>query len=185
MHAERSGRDWIQTYTGKMFWPLDPRAEDIDPVDIAHALGNLCRYAGHVKTFYSVAEHSVLMSNTVDPENALWALVHDASEAYLVDIPRPVKNHPSMAPYREAEDRLLLCVAERFGLPPEMPAQVVQYDTQIVVDERAQLLGPVPGPWGALEGMASLGVRVRSLTPYEAEHWWLARLAELTGEDYV
>ena len=175
--------DWIQTFTGKAFWPLDPRADDIDPLDVAHALSNMCRYAGHVRTFYSVAEHSVLMSQIVDPENALWALLHDASEAYLVDVPRPVKNHHSMLPYRIAEDQLLLAVAKRFGLSPEMPAQVVSYDTRIVVDERAQLLGPAPLPWGALEGMEGLGVNVIGLPPAVAKRDWLARFAELTGEN--
>lgn len=82
--------DWMMTYSGRAFWPLDPRADEIDPLDIAHALSMLCRYGGHVRRFYSVAEHCVLMSHAVAPEHALWALLHDATEAYMVDLPRPI-----------------------------------------------------------------------------------------------
>jgi hypothetical protein len=83
--------DWMQTFTGRAFYPLDPRPEDIDPVDIAHALSLICRYGGHSSRFYSVAEHCVLMSHAVAPEHALWALLHDATEAYLGDMIRPLK----------------------------------------------------------------------------------------------
>ena len=78
--------DWMQTYTGERFWPLDPRIEDIHIRDISMALGKLCRYGGHTIFFYSVAEHSVLVSEYVPEEYALWGLLHDASEAYLSDI---------------------------------------------------------------------------------------------------
>ena len=83
--ARRGG--WIQTYTGRQFWPLDPRIEDIDIHDIAHALSHQCRYSGHCLRFYSVAEHSVLLSHHVAGEHMLWALLHDAWEAYLAAIP--------------------------------------------------------------------------------------------------
>jgi hypothetical protein len=83
--------NWMQTQFGNQFWPLDPRPEDFDIKEIASALGKACRYAGHCFGFYSVAEHSVLVSQIVPPEFALTALMHDATEAYLVDIPRPLK----------------------------------------------------------------------------------------------
>jgi hypothetical protein len=73
--------DWMQTFTGRRFWPLDPRGEDVLIEDIAHALSLLTRYGGHCTRFYSVAEHSVLLARAATPENALWLLLHDASEA--------------------------------------------------------------------------------------------------------
>src|SRR5690349_19702773 len=106
---------WMQTFTGRRFYPLDPKVEDIDPTDIAHALSLICRYGGHVTRFYSVAEHCVLLSHAVSPENALWALLHDATEAYVGDMVRPLKQH--MPAYRDVEDRLMLVIADRFGLP--------------------------------------------------------------------
>ena len=63
--------DWMQTYTGRQFWPIDPRANEVHIEDIAHALSMMCRYNGHCRTFYSVAEHSVLVSQHVPPEHAL------------------------------------------------------------------------------------------------------------------
>src|SRR5579885_2784587 len=84
--------DWIQTYCGVAFYPLDPRPEEILIEDIAHALSMLCRFTGHVKRFYSVAQHCVYVSHRCDPKDALWGLLHDAAEAYLNDISRPVKS---------------------------------------------------------------------------------------------
>jgi len=86
--AARIG-DWIQTYTGKRFWPLDPRPEDVDILDIAHSLSLLCRFTGHTSSFYSVSQHSILVAQEVPKRLRLWALFHDAAEAYIGDIARP------------------------------------------------------------------------------------------------
>src|SRR5271156_4912831 len=80
---------WIQTFTGKKFYPFNPKPQDIDIRDIAHALSNICRFTGHTKRFYSVAEHSRNVAKLVPAHMKLQALLHDASEAYLCDIARP------------------------------------------------------------------------------------------------
>ena len=80
--SERRG-DWIQTYLGIQFWPLDPRPEEVMLFDIAHSLSNMCRFTGHCREFYSVAQHSVIVSQNVPREDAAWGLLHDASEAYM------------------------------------------------------------------------------------------------------
>lgn len=67
--------DWMQTASGRMFWPVDPRPEDVEINDIAHALSLTCRYCGHVREFYSVAQHSVLVSDAAPAENRLWPLL--------------------------------------------------------------------------------------------------------------
>src|SRR5258708_302056 len=90
MQKDRRG-NWMQTYTGRAYWPADPRAEDVCIEDIAHALSLLCRYTGHCKRFYSVAEHSILISQVVPPEYAFFGLMHDAQEAYINDLARPIK----------------------------------------------------------------------------------------------
>ena len=85
---------WIQVYSGKSFSPLSPTIEDIEIEDIAHALSLQCRYAGHCLYHYSIAQHSVLVSRYVSQENKLWGLLLDASEAYPMDVPMPIKQHP-------------------------------------------------------------------------------------------
>lgn len=169
--------DWMQTYTGRAFYPLEPAAADIDPVDIAHALSLLCRYGGHVDRFYSVAEHCVLMSHAVAPENALWALLHDATEAYMGDLIRPLKL--AMPAYREAEDRLMAAICDRFGIDPACPAEVKTADNRILRDERDELMMRPPLPWASIEDVPALGVRVQGWDPLTAKRAYLARLAEL------
>ena len=164
--------DWLQTFTGGQFWPMDPRPEEVYAEDIAHALSMACRYAGHCIRFYSVAEHSVLLSRAVAPEHRLWALLHDASEAYLVDVPRPVK--PFLTNYREAEDRLMAIVCQCFGLPPEIPAEVKRADSAILNDERAQNMRHSRHDWSI--DPTPLGVTLQFWSPHQAEAEWLNAL---------
>ena len=134
--------DWILTHTGRRFFPLAPRVEDIDPRDFAHALSLLCRFNGHCRVFYSVAEHSVRVSRALSPDLALWGLLHDAGEAYLADVPRPLKRN--LVGYREAEERVLRAVATRFGLPWPLPAEVAAADDRLLATEARDLMAPMP-----------------------------------------
>lgn len=137
--------DWIQTYTGRAYWPLDPRADEIDIEDIAHALSQICRYSGHCEYFYSVAEHSWHVSHMVPREHALAGLLHDGTEAYLLDMPRPVKRF--MPEYQALEDLNWCVLASKFGLPEEMPASIKEADNGILMVEKQLLFGPEPMPW--------------------------------------
>lgn len=167
---------WMQTFTGKRFYPLAPLAEEIDPIDIAHALSQICRYGGHARRFYSVAEHCVLMSNAVAPEHALWALLHDATEAYVGDMVRPLKIH--MPEYREVEDRVMVAVAERFGLDGvTMPPAVKDADNRILLSERAVVMTPTEDDWSL--DVEPLDVRIRAWQPAAAELMYLDRLTAL------
>jgi 5'-deoxynucleotidase YfbR-like HD superfamily hydrolase len=159
--------DFMQTYTGQTFWPLDPRPDEIHVEDIAHALSMQCRFAGHVNRFYSVAEHSVLMWTRATKANALWALLHDASEAYLSDIVRPIKNN--LSGYKTIEIGLMGAVAERFGLASEMPDEVKSLDNRILMDERAQLMRLTPEVWNFCGETQPLGVTIQGLSPAEAK----------------
>lgn len=177
----RGRGDWMQTYTGLAFWPIDPQIEDIDVHDIAHALSMICRYGGHVHRFYSVAEHCVLMSEAIAPQHAAGALLHDSAEAYLIDLPRPIKRQ--IPQYAEIEDRLLTLIFERFGLPYPYSPEVKEADNRILLDEREVLLGPRPLQWSSdLESLPPLGVEIRSWTPAQAEAAYLARFTELFPE---
>lgn len=132
---------WIQTYTGKKFFPLNPRPEEVCIEDIAHALSMSCRYTGHTTEFYSVAEHSILASHFVPPALALEGLLHDAAEAYIGDMASPLKS--VMPSFRVLEDGILAVVGERFGarfLRGKLPDEVKQIDYRLLADEQANLM---------------------------------------------
>lgn len=165
----------IITYTGKLFNVLQPRPEDVDIQDIAHALSNSCRWGGHCSVFYSVAQHSVLTSLHVPPEHALWALLHDAAEAYLVDVPRPIKR--LLPDYQEMEERIMHAVCARFGLGPVEPLIVKQIDMQLLTTE-AHELGMHPQLWGnAL--LEPIDTHLDPMPPGEAKQAFLTRFAQL------
>lgn len=178
MSCEERRGDWIQTFTGIEFYPLDPKPEEILIEDIAHALSMQCRYAGHVREFYSVAEHSVRVAEIVPPKYRLWGLLHDASEAYLIDLPRPVKRYSDIGRlYREAEDSLMIAICERFGLTWEdpMPAPVERADKAMLWVESQALLPSHPcwAEWRALTDGTERTIE-STLGPAEAEGAFLS-----------
>ncbi len=167
---------WIQTYSGKQFFPLDPRIDDIDIRDIAHALSLQCRFNGHCRTFYSVAEHSVRVSEHVPPRLARWGLLHDAAEAYLSDLPRPVKQQ--IESYVAMEERLLRLIAERFELSWPIPETVLEVDTRLLATEARDLMGAPPQPWD-LDGLSPLSEPIEPWPAAKAEQRFSQRFEEL------
>lgn len=168
--------DWIQVYSGRPFWPLDPRPDEVHIEDIAHALALKCRYGGHSLTFYSVAEHSVLVSRHVAPEHALWGLLHDAAEAYLADIPRPVKR--DLQGWHAIEAAVMRAVCLRFGMALDEPPEVKHIDLAITTDEKDAIMCRGP-EWSGL--LPPIGADIQALLPHEAERAFLQRFAELTA----
>lgn len=170
--------DWIQTFTGLVMYPLDPRPEDICIEDIAHALSNLCRFTGHCREFYSVADHSVRVSYACDPADALWGLLHDAPEAYIADMSRPVKRYaPFGQMYREIEDGIMRVICEKFNLSISMPRTVKQADTALLMTEKRDLMHGCNKSWE--DTGAPLSGTIRPLYPYHARQLFLTRFAEL------
>lgn len=129
----------IKTFTGMYVTPHNLTAEMVNIDDIAHALSRICRFGGHCAGFLSVAEHSVHVSRLVPPEFQLDALLHDASEAYLGDMCRPLKRMEEMQAYRDAEQRAERAVAEFFGLTYPMPDVVRRADSERLKVEIATL----------------------------------------------
>ena len=163
---------WIQTYTGKKFDFLNPTAEAVCIEDIAHALSNICRYTGHTKKFYSVAQHSVLMADNVLPdEDKLVALLHDATEAYLTDISKPLKN--LLPQYCELEDKVYKVIAEKFGLSDKLPDSVKEADLRLLATEKRDLLIGEPGEWTIIKTVNPYPERIEPWSPKEAETLFL------------
>lgn len=167
--------NWMQVFSGRQFYPLDPRPEEIDITDIAHALSLQCRYAGHCLNFYSVAEHSYHMSHIVPPEHALTGLLHDATEAYCIDIIRPLKPH--LPGHAEIEANLWSAIAARYGLPPVMPDVVKHYDTAILHAEREQNMFPTDHDWSLPPEKPD--VEIHCWDPPVAKRMFLERFMEL------
>lgn len=172
---------WTQTYTGKAFKPLAPRAEDICIEDIAHGLDMQCRYNGQCKAHYSVAAHSLTVSYLVPPEHALSGLMHDASEAYITDIPGPIKF--AMPDYLEIENGIMRAIAEYVGprMQYPLPVCVNVADKQSLMNEYPILMAPPPQPW-AYEMLAEPHVveMIRGYAGHSVEREFLARYRELT-----
>lgn len=184
-------KSFIETYSGHVFDPLHPDFTLIRIEDIAHALANQCRFSGHVRFRYSVAEHSVRVSEYISTgcsdALALWGLLHDASEAYLVDLPSPVKKawrSDIGRAYREVERALMVAVCKRFGLPVEEPEIVRDADARLLATEVRDLMHGEKPYWKKLTHQPLEG-RIRPWAPDVAEFEFLRRYQALTGDQRI
>jgi hypothetical protein len=175
---EKTG-GWIYTYTGRRIEPLNPDPTQIDIVDIAYSLAGQRRFTGHTDPWYNTGQHSVLVSTIVPAEDALWGLLHDAPEAYISDIARPVKRQAEFEPfYKAAEDTLMAAVCERFGLPLQMPASVKEADDMLLRAEQRDLMPNDPSEGPIYQEKVIPWESATSMTKF------LNRYTELTGEVY-
>jgi uncharacterized protein len=168
--------DWIQTAMGRQFWPMDPRPNEVFIDDIAHALSLLCRFGGHCRRFYSVAEHSVLLSRAAPLPYKKWALLHDASEAYVVDVPSPIK--PALAGYKAIERQVMRAIEVRFDLHLGAPDIIKQLDRAILMDEQRQNMAPAPVTWS--NSVEPLGVVLQFWNPDRARAEFLREFEALS-----
>lgn len=172
--------NWFQTYTGRQFWPVDVHVDDIAILDIAHALARVCRFGGHVESFYSVAQHSVHVSQILPDKLKLWGLLHDATEAYLGDMVRPLKQE--IPQYKVIENNLMCVIAQKFGLALVMPPEVKEADVVLLATERRDLLGgKKAGTWDSVENVKCLRARIYPWTPDIAETQFLDHFMRLTN----
>jgi uncharacterized protein len=173
---------YFRTFTGRHVYPLAPDPSQIEIEDIGRSLSHLCRFLGHTEDFYSVAQHSVLVSHLVPPGDAMWGLLHDAGEAYLGDLPAPIKRDPEMQFYRVAEDRLMCAIAARFGLRPEMPESVKRADRFLLATEFRDVIQMEDMEW--IERECGCRPAADSVVvpwpPLVAEYRFFERFAELS-----
>jgi len=178
MIEDRKG-NWMQTATGRVFWPLDPRPEEVYIEDISSALSKLCRFGGHSKRFYSVAEHCCHVARAAPEYLKLAALMHDASEAYLCDVPRPIK--ASLTNYAAIEGRLNAVISQRFGFQYPEPREVKDLDNGILIDELEQAMRPAPMLWD-IDGV-SIGAKLEFWTPEMARAEFNLAFVRYSGRD--
>lgn len=171
---------WIETYSGKTLHFLDPKEDEIDIEDIAHALSNECRFGGHTNNYYSVAEHSMLVASLVEESLQLEGLLHDASEAYLRDIASPIKQY--LTSYKDIEHGLMAVIAKKFGFNWPISPAVKEADTMALKAEARQLMPSKGASWIHLyPTKEEAKVKLLCLPPHVVKEYFMAAFNELTG----
>lgn len=169
----------FSTTTGHLIDLLNMTTDDVKIMDIAHSLSHQCRFAGHTNQFYSVAQHSVRVALALPRPLQLVGLLHDATEAYVVDLPRPIKQ--LLPDYRALEDRVWAVISMKYGLPLQLPAEVKLADECAVVAEFQEVMTfQPPADW--FPGIHPLPPACRAWGPQEARDTYLALFIELIGE---
>lgn len=138
---------WITTFTGKKFHYLNPQLEEIDIEDIAHALSLTCRFGGHCRKFYSVAQHSFEILEFITYKNYLAALLHDAAEAYIPDTPRPIKS--DFPQIKEIEGIISEAILGKFGASNADWQQIKWADSKMLATEARDIM-PNTHDWADL-----------------------------------
>lgn len=164
--------------SGSYFDFVDPAGCTFTIDDVAHGLSMTCRFAGQCRDFYSVAQHSVLLSEIVPEEDAYAGLMHDAAEAFVEDMSRPLKD--LVAEYRVVEKRVEAAVFARFGVPCPLPASVKEADIVMLATEQRQLMRN-RDDWNYTRGRATAPITITSWSPAEAEARFLDRHAEISA----
>lgn len=147
MKPIRAEDAFIETTTGQTVFPFDPDPETIQIEDIVTSLNRTSRYLGHGRISFTVLAHSYWVAKLVPDEFKLTALMHDATEAYLGDVPSPLKATPIFGQYRAAEENLWGVIARKFGCHEEIPEVVHKADKAMLYHEALAFMPRPLGPW--------------------------------------
>lgn len=179
----------IQTFTGVFVDVFNPDPNEIAIEDIAHALANQCRFSGHTNPRWSVASHCLLVCGLLAEQHKLAGLLHDGAEAYLVDLPRPIKRHPSMSIYRELDAMTEFVIASKYGV--EYPwNEAVHYADRIAIWAEADLFMHGTDDWEEYrpqihhrDDVAHAKALIAELIHFDPEAMFLKQFKVLSGGD--
>src|SRR5208337_610348 len=169
----------IMLHSGAWFDFCAPSSSDFTIEDIAHGLANLCSYAGQCRHFYSVAEHSILVSETAVGYE-FEALLHDAAEAFVGDITRPLKQ--MLPDYRKIENNVQQAIFDRFSLPSILNPCIKQADLRVLAAEQRQIMPEGTDAWAREGNVEPAPVVVLYLSPADAKKAFLERFKVLRAE---
>lgn len=168
---------WIQTFTGKKLFPLFPEREVIDIRDISHHLAMKVRFNGAVSEFYSVAEHSLLISRFLwetyrNPILSLAGLLHDSAETYLNDISKPLKDLTEFDFYRILEHQWEEVIFDCFGIPNDYKTIIKDLDIRLCDREARTLMAPTHPEW-KFAALPPVEIEILALNWGDAERLFL------------
>jgi len=172
--------DYVSTFSGNRFYPREPRIDRVAIDDIAHGLAYQCRFNGQTREFYSVAQHSLIVAQQVPPHLRLAALLHDAAEAYLGDMVKPLK--VLLPEFSQLEERVQDIIATAFGIDFSDYGPIKRADLVALATEKRDLMPHSVESWAYLDGIAPLSERIVLMSPGEAKVAYLDAYARLSAQ---
>lgn len=170
---------YVSTFSGNRFYPLEPRIDHIAIEDIAHGLAYQCRFNGQTHEFYSVAQHSLIVSSLAPTDLRLAALLHDAAEAYLGDMVKPLK--VLLPEFAAIEDQVSAMIATAFGIDFSDYGPIKRADLIALATEKRDLMPHSVERWAYLDGIRALPGRIVTMNPGQAKQAFLDEFARLDG----
>lgn len=171
---------YVSTFSGNRFYPLEPRIDHVDIEDIAHGLAYQCRFNGQTQEFYSVAQHSLLVCSLVPTDLRLAALLHDAAEAYLGDMVKPLK--VLLPEFAAIEDKVSAIIAAAFCIDFSDYGPIKRADLVALATEKRDLMPHSVERWAYLDGIAPSPQRIVAMQPGEAKRAFLEQFARLHAQ---
>lgn len=168
---------YVSTFSGNRFYPLEPRIDHVAIEDIAHGLAYQCRFNGQTREFYSVAQHSLIVASLVPPPLRLAALLHDAAEAYLGDMVKPLK--VLLPAFAVIEDQVSAIIAAAFGISFSDYGPIKRADLIALATEKRDLMPHSVERWAYLDDIRPLPERIMSMSPGEAKQKFLLEFARM------
>ena len=168
---------YVSTFSGNRFYPLEPRIDRVAIEDIAHGLAYQCRFNGQTQEFYSVAQHSLVVASLVPTDLRLAALLHDAAEAYLGDMVKPLK--VLLPEFAVLEDKVSVLIANAFGIDFSDYAPIKRADLIALATEKRDLMPHSAERWTYLDNIRPLPGRIVPMQPAAAKQAFLNEFTRL------